>query len=363
MKRKVTVIFGGAGFPAQLGDTWTYDGKDWTQVQTSKAPTPRDHPRMEYDESRGVIVLFGGWDQKNGNKYVNDTWEFDGKDWTEVKTTTLPQARHWHTMAYDRQRARVLLVGGGFVSDTWEYDGKDWRLQQTSLSPTSQAESAAAFDWIRRKMVHFGGSNRGTTDNETWEYQGVELASYAGWGTGCPGSAGSALLSSTGTPQLGKTLPIELGNLPASAGVAILFLGTSHVSWGKIPLPLGLQGLGMGTCQLEITPDLAFPTAATGGKANLPFPIPNVTALLGVVFYNQAMIPDAKANASGLDHEQRGARHHRQVGAHFGSSPERFETPKRSGPPQRPRPKPGSAPTWHEQQIRYSSRPHPACPC
>jgi hypothetical protein len=299
MKRRVTVVFGGAGFPSQLGDTWVYDGQDWTQVQTSRAPTPRDHSRMVYDDSRGVIVLFGGWDQKNGNKYLNDTWEFDGQDWTEIKTSTLPQARHWHTMAYDRQRARVLLVGGGFVSDTWEYDGKDWSLQQTAQAPTSQAESAGAFDWLRRKMLHFGGSNRGVTDNETWEYQGVELASYAGWGSGCTGLTGSALLFANAAPQLGKTLPVELANLPSQAGVAVLFLGASQMNWGAIPLPLPLQGLGLGNCQLEITPDVAFAVPATAGKASLPFPIPNSSSLLGLIFYNQALVRDPGANSAG----------------------------------------------------------------
>lgn len=298
MKRRVTVMFGGAGFPNQLGDTWTWNGTDWKQLLTTQAPTPRDHPRMVYDESRGVIVLFGGWDQKNGNKLMDDTWEFDGTDWTRIKTKTSPPGRYWHNMVYDRHRARIIM-NGGMTTDTWEYDGKDWKQIVTTSFPLSSSETATSFDWIRRRLVHFGGSNRGKLDTETWEYQGSDLASYAGWGQGCTGSSGSALLSSNGVPQLGKPIQIQFTNMPASTGALVLFFGASHEAWASIPLPLALKGLGMGGCALEITPDLVIPMAASGTTGSLTIPIPNVATLLGSQFYNQGMIPDAPANKAG----------------------------------------------------------------
>ena len=40
--RGVTVIFGGEGNSgALLGDTWEWDGSEWSQSATSAAPTPR----------------------------------------------------------------------------------------------------------------------------------------------------------------------------------------------------------------------------------------------------------------------------------------------------------------------------------
>lgn len=295
-KRKVTVMFGGAGFPFQLGDTWEYDGKDWKQIKTTLAPTPRDHPRMVYDESRGVCVLFGGWDQKNGNKLMGDTWEYDGKTWTKITTKTSPAGRYWHNMVYDRQRARVIM-NGGFTTDTWEYDGTDWKQITTKVFPLGASESASSFDWIRRRMVQFGGSNRGKMDTETWEYQGVDLASYSSWGKGC---SGALLASATGSvPQLGKILTIQVTKLPPKAGVVALFFGASHDVWGPATLPLALDPLGMTGCALEISPDLMLPLVVKQAIASVSLPIPNSTTLLGSMFYNQTMVPDATANKSG----------------------------------------------------------------
>ena len=257
MKRKVCVLFGGQGFPWQLGDTWEYDGKDWKQVKTANAPTPRSGPCVVYDESRGVCVLFGGWDQKNGNKLMNDTWEYDGKNWTKINTKTLPGGRYWHNIFYDRIRGRVVMYGG-LTGDntTWEYDGKDWKAALAFYPPAS-SESAVAYDWIRRRGFHFGGSNRGKLSNEVWEYQGVDLASYAGWGSGCKGSGGVPLLAAQAgsLPKIGKTFSLVVSNLPVKSGYAVLFFGTSHDTWGKTPLPFALDALGMTGCALEVSLD------------------------------------------------------------------------------------------------------------
>ena len=66
-------------------DTWTYDGSDWTQVTTAHAPSPRAGCAMAYDSNRNVTVLFGGiLDTNWPPDLYDDTWEFDGTDWTEI---------------------------------------------------------------------------------------------------------------------------------------------------------------------------------------------------------------------------------------------------------------------------------------
>ena len=49
---------------------------------------------MAYDSKRGRTVLFGG---SAGNVNLNDTWEWDGQDWTQVADTG-PPARGGHAM-------------------------------------------------------------------------------------------------------------------------------------------------------------------------------------------------------------------------------------------------------------------------
>src|ERR1035441_6585189 len=62
----------------------------WTQ-RSPLAPSPsaREHHAMAYDSVRGRTVLFGGYD---GSSYLGDTWEWNGANWTQVATTG-PSAR------------------------------------------------------------------------------------------------------------------------------------------------------------------------------------------------------------------------------------------------------------------------------
>jgi hypothetical protein len=39
---------------------------------------------MSFDLVRFNLVLFGGWDPNTG--YLGDTWTWDGTDWTEDST-------------------------------------------------------------------------------------------------------------------------------------------------------------------------------------------------------------------------------------------------------------------------------------
>jgi hypothetical protein len=65
------VLFGGNDSSKDLGNTWEWDGKHWTQKQ-DMGPGPRKHSSMAYDSKRDRVVLFGG---VADNKMQNDTWE------------------------------------------------------------------------------------------------------------------------------------------------------------------------------------------------------------------------------------------------------------------------------------------------
>src|SRR5438105_4854819 len=81
------------------------------------------HEPMSYDSARERTVLFGGYLFLSGKDLdFGDTWEWDGEDWTQVADIG-PFSRQWHSMAYDSKRNRVVLFGGnrvGFLGDTWE---------------------------------------------------------------------------------------------------------------------------------------------------------------------------------------------------------------------------------------------------
>ena len=81
---------------------------------------------MAYDEARGQVVLFGGWNRT----YLGDTWVWDGEAWTERKVPG-PSARGGRPgFAYDPADELLLLYGGGdaggWLADMWSWDGERW---------------------------------------------------------------------------------------------------------------------------------------------------------------------------------------------------------------------------------------------
>jgi hypothetical protein len=132
-KRRKVILFGGANQQRNNNDTWEWDGAAWRKLAET-GPEPRARHRLAFDSRRGVIVLYGGNGAKPtpgpGFRVLEDTWLWDGSQWTEVKGATLGK-RFMHAMAYDAARDRVVLYGGGgedqkTLSDTWEWDGKRW---------------------------------------------------------------------------------------------------------------------------------------------------------------------------------------------------------------------------------------------
>lgn len=98
--------------------------------------------------------------------------------------------------------------------------------------------------------------------------------------------------------MLGVALVVELANLPL--GTAVVAMGFSDTQSGPFPLPLALGPFGMPGCSLLADPLAAVLVASPGTRASWVLPIPNVPALVGAAFYNQAFALDPSANAAGL---------------------------------------------------------------
>src|SRR5437773_2395211 len=78
----------------------------------SSPPAPRLYSAMAYDAAHGQVVLFGGYSCTLVCGPANDTWVWDGTNWTQKSPANSPPVRAYHTMAYDAARARVTLFGG-----------------------------------------------------------------------------------------------------------------------------------------------------------------------------------------------------------------------------------------------------------
>ena len=89
---------------------------------TVNKPSARRGPVMVYDSAYGATVLFGGY----AGSDLDDTWKYDGVNWSQQNPASKPSARRCQAMAYDSARGLVVLFGGrgdagGYVNDTWEY--------------------------------------------------------------------------------------------------------------------------------------------------------------------------------------------------------------------------------------------------
>lgn len=90
---------------------------------------------LAYDAARGRVVMFGGY-EGNAQKYLDDTWEWDGSRWHQANPSVRPSPRTKHVMAYASWLGGVVLVAGEFAAppkwiknyytDMWLWDGTQW---------------------------------------------------------------------------------------------------------------------------------------------------------------------------------------------------------------------------------------------
>lgn len=175
--RGEVVLFGGFGydrFPTQmilLGDTWVWNGTNWTQRNPVHSPPARVWSAMAYDAARGEVVLFGGIGDQH------DTWVWNGVDWTQKNPLHNPPGRYAHAMAYDAGRGEVVLFGGqdgisNVRNDTWIWNGVDWAIQNSTAFPPAMAGHSMTYDAARDNVVMASGWDCCLT-LETWTWDGA----------------------------------------------------------------------------------------------------------------------------------------------------------------------------------------------
>ncbi len=350
--RKRAVLFSGWNGGKYVQETWAFDGKNWIKMNPAVQPPPRDWAAMAYDIHTRKVILFGGHDwQRIVNKQgpYGDTWAWDGKNWTKLSPKTVPSPRQFHKMVVDTRSGILYMLGG--KQEMWMWMINDWKQLKPQNIPSGTAFAIAGFDELRGRIVYYGGKAGGKFMDETWEWDGnnwikrlskggpnvgfadlfyvpalkklvvfgggagavkksptnqstaygpIHPAAYTTYGAGCNGSAGTPSLSGT-PPWIGESFQVDLSRLP-STGATILFTGFSKTKTrvGGIPLPFDLSGLGAKGCNLLADPFLGQVLTISQGTAQARIPLPSSPVLVGFSLFNQAFVSDPKANTLGL---------------------------------------------------------------
>jgi hypothetical protein len=183
--------------PTDTLSTWLWDGTDWTQQQPAHSPTPRfDHSQnLVYDSNRGVTVLFSG--QFSNDNSPGDTWEWNGIDWTQNTTAGGSVKRFRHCMTYDSDRSRVVLQGGEYANgsatselafDTWQYDGTSWSVTNIPQTFFLSAGCSMTYDPELGRTINIARSNGSSGpltpfywDGQTWTEVGPTGPTMVQW--------------------------------------------------------------------------------------------------------------------------------------------------------------------------------------
>lgn len=77
--RRVLVLF------SADGSTWIFDGTTWLkQHALHSPPSGLSGDSIAYDPVTGSVVFFGGADSVQAQPYFNQTWSWDGSDWSRL---------------------------------------------------------------------------------------------------------------------------------------------------------------------------------------------------------------------------------------------------------------------------------------
>ncbi len=130
----------------------------WVMLNPASTPPNSGGGAVAYMASTGKAVLFGG---TTNEKWLDETWIWDGQNWSQAVPRNHPSARAKPIMVYDPSRNKIVLFGGVMnqvlFDDTWEWDGQDWHLMDTKHQPTARCCHAMAYDPVRKKVLLYGG--------------------------------------------------------------------------------------------------------------------------------------------------------------------------------------------------------------
>lgn len=170
-------MFGGYRGRFYSRDTFQWTGTDWKllNLDETKSPYPRSAAVVAPDPVRKNVVIFGGI---SDNWVVQNTWTWDGRAWTQQNPSTQPPPLYFTVGDFDPRLQEVVVFGGGSEgvdqNTTWAWDGSDWTLLSPLKSPAAREQFGTAWDPSSHQFLIFGGDvfNSNTFFGDTYALTG-----------------------------------------------------------------------------------------------------------------------------------------------------------------------------------------------
>ena len=240
---------------------------------------------MGFDCASHQIVLDGGY--TGPGPFSGQTWSYDGANWTLLSTGGT--GRRGGSITWDESRQQLLRFGGETSQGTWSSDshiwnGTAWVVAPSVVAPTpigGRSYHSASYDPQSQSVLVFGGHDGAAVASlaDTWSVTPQHPPRIDDTGPGCNPAAPLvpqiSRVCGTG-PWIGTTLDLDVINLPGFPSFNIWFADTVNPT---LPLPGGcslLTGLGY----------------SLFGTTQFSLPIPNNPIYCGAELYFQTVSLD-----------------------------------------------------------------------
>jgi len=151
--------------------TWRWNGTGWTEQQVAASLLAGWGSVVAADPTTGTLVLFG-YDiaASSSTNVACGTWIWRGSTWTQLHPQSSPPCRSYEGLSWDPVGKKVVLFGGQpdvpgtwppaagpDLNDTWTWDGTNWSLLATTVAPPARELAGMAVDSKTQTLILSGG--------------------------------------------------------------------------------------------------------------------------------------------------------------------------------------------------------------
>lgn len=168
-----TLVYGGTLiFNDPRGTLWAFKDANW-ELLSDNAPTPqaRSLAAIRRDPVKNTVWMYGGI---NDTDVLDEFWKYSAGTWEPVTRENGPSLCNTPNAAYDTDRQKLVVLCAD--SSTFEWDGTAWKkfsdLKSDKLPPPRRF-SSMVYDPMQKKTVMFGGYDEVNYIDQTWVWDGT----------------------------------------------------------------------------------------------------------------------------------------------------------------------------------------------